>query len=142
MKNVVLDTNCLLMSLSRQSRYYPVWQHLVKGEYILCYSNEILSEYEEILTQKMGPSIASNIISAILNLPNTRQIQVFFHLQMIVSVSAALIFIPLVYIVVQASGSIISFMTVMCLVNLPGLIVNIIQFKKLINGKAKGIWNK
>ena len=85
MKNVVLDTNCLLMSLSRQSRYYPVWQHLVKGEYILCYSNEILSEYEEILTQKMGPSIASNIISAILYLPNTRQIQVFFHLQMIVS---------------------------------------------------------
>lgn len=64
------------------------------------------------------------------------------RLQMIVSVSAAQIFIPLAYIVVQASGSIISFMTVMCLVNLPGLIVNIIQFKKLINGKAKGIWNK
>ncbi len=62
MKNVVLDTNCLLMSLSRQSRYYPIWQHLVKGEYILCYSNEILSEYEEILTQKMGhllPAISS-----------------------------------------------------------------------------------
>lgn len=24
--NIVLDTNCLLMSLSRKSRYYPVWR--------------------------------------------------------------------------------------------------------------------
>jgi len=24
--NIVLDTNCLLMSLSRRSAYYPVWR--------------------------------------------------------------------------------------------------------------------
>ena len=81
--NVVLDTNCLLMSLSRRSQYYPVWRSLVRGEYVLCYSNEILAEYEEILTQKMGPNIASNIISAILNLPNTQQVQIYFHLKLI-----------------------------------------------------------
>ena len=81
--NVVLDTNCLLMSLSRRSQYYPVWRSLVRGEYVLCYSNEILAEYEEILTQKMGPIIASNIISAILNLPNTQQVQIYFHLKLI-----------------------------------------------------------
>ena len=81
--NVVLDTNCLLMSLSRRSQYYPVWRSLVRGEYVLCYSNEILTEYEEILTQKMGPRIANNIISAILNLPNTLQVQVYFHLKLI-----------------------------------------------------------
>lgn len=28
MMNIVLDTNCLLMSLSRRSRYYPVYYHL------------------------------------------------------------------------------------------------------------------
>lgn len=81
--NVVLDTNCLLMSLSRRSQYYTVWRSLVRGEYVLCYSNEILTEYEEILTQKMGPRIANNIISAILNLPNTLQVQVFFNLRLI-----------------------------------------------------------
>ena len=81
--NVVLDTNCLLMSLSRRSQYYTIWRSLVRGEYVLCYSNEILIEYEEILTQKMGPRIASNIISAILNLPNTLQIQVYFNLRLI-----------------------------------------------------------
>lgn len=83
MMDVVLDTNCLLMSLSRRGRYYEVWRSLVRGEYVLCYSNEILMEYEEILTQKMGAYIASNIISAILNLPNTKQVQVYFHLHLI-----------------------------------------------------------
>ena len=81
--NMVLDTNCLLMSLSRRSRYYAVWQSLKRGDYVLCYSNEILAEYEEILTQKMGAAIASNVISAILNLPNTKQVQIYFHLQLI-----------------------------------------------------------
>lgn len=83
MMNVVLDTNCLLMSLSRRGPYYMVWHSLLSGKYVLCYSNEILAEYEEILTLKMGASIASNIISAILNLPNTLQVQVYFHLHLI-----------------------------------------------------------
>ena len=64
MMNIVLDTNCLLMSLSRRSQYYPIWRDFVDGKYTLCISNDILAEYEEILTQKVGPQIASNIIQA------------------------------------------------------------------------------
>ena len=63
--NIVLDTNCLLMSLSRRSAYYPVWRDFVDGKYTLCVTNEILAEYEEILTQKVGPEIASNVITAL-----------------------------------------------------------------------------
>lgn len=85
MMDIVLDTNCLLMSLSRRSKYYAIWHSLFQGQYVLCYTNEILEEYEEILTQKVGRYIAENIISAILNLPNTRQVQVYFHLHLIVS---------------------------------------------------------
>lgn len=81
--NIVLDTNCLLMSLSRRSRYYPVWRDFVDGKYTLCITNEILAEYEEILTKKVGPEITSNIIQAILDLPNTRMIQVYYHLRLI-----------------------------------------------------------
>lgn len=81
--NIVLDTNCLLMSLSRRSRYYPIWRGFVDGRYTLCISNEILAEYEEILTQKVGSEIASNIIQAILDLPNTRMVQVYYHLRLI-----------------------------------------------------------
>ena len=81
--NIVLDTNCLLMALSRRSPYYPIWRDFVDGKYTLCISNEILTEYEEILTQKVGPEIATNVISAILDLPNTRLVQVHYHLRLI-----------------------------------------------------------
>ncbi len=81
--NIVLDTNCLLMSLSRRSPYYPVWRNFVDGKYTLCITNEILAEYEEILTDKVGAEIASNVITAILDLPNTKMIQVYYHLRLI-----------------------------------------------------------
>jgi putative PIN family toxin of toxin-antitoxin system len=83
MMNIVLDTNCLLMSLSRRSQYYPIWRDFVDGKYTLCISNDILAEYEEILTQKVGPQIASNIIKALLDLPNTKMVQVYYHLHLI-----------------------------------------------------------
>ena len=62
------------------------------------------------------------------------------RLQLIFTVSAAIIFIPLAYLATQWTHNIIWFMVVMCLVNIPGLIINRIQFPKLINGKATGIW--
>lgn len=64
------------------------------------------------------------------------------RLQLIFSASAAILFIPLAYLVVRFTNDIIWFIAVMCLVNIPGLIVNKIQFNKLINGHAKGIWNR
>lgn len=64
------------------------------------------------------------------------------RLQLICTTAAAVLFIPLAYLTVQWTHSIIWFMAVMCLVNIPGLIVNRIQFYKLINGKANGIWIK
>ena len=64
------------------------------------------------------------------------------RLQLIFTTAAAVAFIPLAYLTTQWTHNIIWFMVVMCMVNIPGLIVNRIQFSKLINGKAKGIWNK
>ena len=64
------------------------------------------------------------------------------RLQLIFTTAAAILFIPLAYLATQLSHDIIWFMLVMCLVNIPGLIVNRIQFYKLINGKATGIWAK
>ena len=85
MMNIVLDTNCLLMSISRRSPYHSVWKDFVDGKYILCITNDILAEYEEILNAKVGPEVASNVISAILDLPNTRMVQVYYHLHLITS---------------------------------------------------------
>lgn len=60
MENIVLDTNCLIISLARESIYYPVWRDFFAGKYVLCYTNEIFAEYGEILARKMGEEIAAN----------------------------------------------------------------------------------
>lgn len=62
MKRVVLDTNCLIASLSRTSESYDVWRGLQEGRYTLCVSNEILMEYAEIIARKTTPLIAENVI--------------------------------------------------------------------------------
>ena len=64
------------------------------------------------------------------------------RLQLIFTTTAAIFFIPLAYLTTIWTHDIIWFMVVMCLINIPGLIVNRIQFYKLINGTAKGIWMK
>ena len=64
------------------------------------------------------------------------------RLQLIFSTIAAILFIPLAYLVVRLTDDIIWFIGVMCLVNIPGLIVNRLQFNNLIHGQAKGIWNQ
>ena len=57
----------------------------MNGDIIPVLNDEILAEYEEILTKKVGSEIASNVINAILDLPNTRMVQIYYHLHLIVA---------------------------------------------------------
>ena len=82
-KKIVLDTNCLLASLSRQGRTYTAWKAFQEGRYILCVTNEILEEYEEIIAQKTTASIAKNVIDLIIKSPNTEQVNTYFHWELI-----------------------------------------------------------
>lgn len=68
MINIVLDTNCLISSISKRGNYFNVWRGLHSGKYILYVSNEILEEYEE-MSMKINALIASNVIQALLNSP-------------------------------------------------------------------------
>ena len=69
MKTVVLDTNCLLQMISRQSPYFAVWKAFDEGKYLLCVSNEIINEYQEIIAQLTNQFVAENVIEFILNSP-------------------------------------------------------------------------
>lgn len=64
------------------------------------------------------------------------------RLQLITTITAAVLFIPLSCAVVAWKHDLVCFLGVMSLVNIPGLIVNRIQLKKIINGTATGIWNQ
>lgn len=84
MGNVVLDTNCLVTSIKRDSIYYPIWRDFIAGKYCLCFTDDILNEYEEIITRLTGSEeIANNVISAILNRQNIQHISVYYHFELI-----------------------------------------------------------
>jgi uncharacterized protein len=80
---IVLDTNILLISIPRFSKYRPIFDALLNGEFELAISNEILSEYVEILSQKTTSTIANKIAELILNLPNIYKTEVYFRWNLI-----------------------------------------------------------
>ena len=71
---IVLDTNCLLPSVPPKSEYHCILTSLQKGFYTLCYSNEILTEYEELLMQFYSNSLTYNILNLIINSIYTQQV--------------------------------------------------------------------
>ena len=82
MRYVVLDTNCLIQALPSRSRYHKIWSDFLAGHYKLCVSNEILTEYEEILAMHTSPEVAHNVVEAIARHPKTiyRESYFRFHL--------------------------------------------------------------
>lgn len=62
-------------------------------------------------------------------------------LQLICTVVAAVSFIPLAWILSKFLG-LTGVITALCMINLPGAIVNKMQYEKLMCGKAHGIWIK
>ena len=70
MRRVVIDTNCLLAILPSKSLYHKVWNVFLEEKLEICVSNEVLMEYEEILSQKTSSFFADAIIKALLNRKN------------------------------------------------------------------------
>ena len=56
---VVLDTNILLVSIAKKSPYRIIFDSLLTNKFDLIISNDILSEYTEIIAQKANAMVAS-----------------------------------------------------------------------------------
>lgn len=61
---VVLDTNALLVSISRKSRFHAIFQALEDKQFELYVTTDILNEYEEIITDEMGEFSANAVLNA------------------------------------------------------------------------------
>ena len=75
---VILDTNVLLVSLLKTSKYRPIFDSLLNKAYKLVISNDILQEYIEIIEQKTTPVIAQNLSELLINLDNVEKIEVYY----------------------------------------------------------------
>jgi putative PIN family toxin of toxin-antitoxin system len=80
---VVLDANALLVSISKKSIYRPILDALIDGEFDIILSNEILSEYVEIIERKANAVVANNIAEMLLNLGNLNKVEEYFQWKLI-----------------------------------------------------------
>ena len=83
MRQIVLDTNCLLQVLPSRSPYHNVWEEILAGKIALCVNTDILNEYEEILSAKTSNLIARNVVEAIARLHTTVFQDVYYHFGLI-----------------------------------------------------------
>ena len=83
MDRIVLDTNCLIMAISARTKYNQIWKSFLSGDFVLCLSNEILEEYEEVIARNVNPKIAGIVIYTILTRNNVEGLDPHFHFHLI-----------------------------------------------------------
>ena len=80
---VVLDTNVLLVSVSRNSPLHWIWQSMLDKKYTLCVTTDILLEYEEILERHMGTQVSKNVMESLDNMKNVERVTRWFQFNLI-----------------------------------------------------------
>lgn len=75
---VVLDTNSLLVSIGRKSKYRPIFDALLEGKITLLISNDIINEYVEIIEEKTNAIVANNIADLLVSSPNVEEVKIYF----------------------------------------------------------------
>ena len=86
MKNrlkVVLDTNVILVSISSKSKYHWIYEKLLEKEYDLFITNEILMEYEEVISEKYNSVVARDVVKVLLILPNVYKVLIYYNWNLI-----------------------------------------------------------
>lgn len=83
MPRVVVDTNCLLASISPRSLYYRLYELFEAEAFDWVVSNEILTEYEEQLTRHYSPATASLVLTILTVAPNTLFQEAYYRWQLI-----------------------------------------------------------
>lgn len=82
-KRVVIDTNVLLVSISSFSKYHWIYQLIIRKELEVFITNEILTEYLEIISDKYDVSTAKSVVRTLIELENVHQTQVYFNFNLI-----------------------------------------------------------
>ena len=80
---IVFDTNCLLKILPQNSQYRCLWDAFLRSEFMLCYTTEILQEYEEVLARFYFPKVAEFTLGTLVKSLNTVQIIPYYKWNLI-----------------------------------------------------------
>ena len=80
---VVIDTNCLLVSIPPNSQYYWLYESFEKGSFDWLVSNETITEYEEKLSEFYSVKTANLVLAILMVAPNTIFTEPYFKWQLI-----------------------------------------------------------
>ena len=82
---IVVDTNVLLNAILPTSGNYWLFEKTIDGDFILCVTNEILSEYAEIFSRFYSQSVAESFLTALIYSPFVEKVDAYFHWNAIVA---------------------------------------------------------
>lgn len=75
---IVVDTNVIISSIGKLSRNRPIFDGLLRNQFELSISNDIMMEYKEILYKKTNLEVSNNFISLISILKNVEFINIYY----------------------------------------------------------------
>lgn len=75
---IVIDTNVLIAIIGKSSAYRPIFDAIRNREITLLISHEVALEYEEILSEKLSPQLAYNLLNYFTESPFVQKVEIFF----------------------------------------------------------------
>jgi putative PIN family toxin of toxin-antitoxin system len=82
---VVIDSNVLLVAVGKRSRFRPIWQAFMNGDYQIVISEEIIHEYEEILNEHSAPGVTELVMEILSVSPDVIYKRIYYAWNMIKS---------------------------------------------------------
>jgi len=80
---VVIDTNCLLASIPQQSQHHWLYRAFQAGSFDWYISNEIMREYEEMVSFRFSATAAHFVLNRLDVSPNVVYAEPYFNWQLI-----------------------------------------------------------
>lgn len=80
---VVLDTNALLVILPEKSKFHNVFQALRQKRFSICFTTEILLEYEEVFSSRYSISNLVEIFAELVDTKKSKFITTSFRFNLI-----------------------------------------------------------
>ena len=83
MPRVVVDTNCLLASINPRDAYFRLYELFVARAFEWVISNEILTEYEEQVTERYSARTAHQVHEVLITAANACFQEAYYKWQLI-----------------------------------------------------------
>lgn len=80
---LVIDTNALLVSISRRSEWHWFYEAIINKEVEVFITNEILTEYEEKIGTLWSAEVAEAVTRTLIELSNVLLISTYYRLRLI-----------------------------------------------------------